>query len=381
MATFRTRPSGTVEACIRRKQLGGPIYLTFKSMEVAERYCAEAEALIDSGQSPDSLLARVQPGRAKREDTMMQSIGEAISEYLSEYHVSDCDGQWLSVLREELSDVSIGAVTVQWALGVVKEYKARNLAPSTIRHRIGALRRCLDWHVSVGGRLPINPLKMLPERYASYSDAERAANKDAPENNNARERRLEHGEEERIRKVLACDKDYLLSLNVERGINPLHAPEMLLLFEMAIESAMRLREMFTLSVDQLDIGRRTIFLDKTKNGDKRQVPMSSVLVGLLSDWRPRGKDGLLFSFWDGDFSKQNLKLVSLRLSNRWRTIARLAKCNDLHFHDLRHEATSRLFERTKMSDVQIAKVTGHRDPKMLMRYANLRASDLSELIW
>lgn len=59
----------------------------------------------------------------------------------------------------------------------------------------------------------------------------------------------------------------------------------------------------------------------------------------------------------------------------------LAKCHDLHFHDLRHEATSRFFERTGLSDVQISRITGHRDPRMLRRYSNLRASDLAELLW
>lgn len=380
MATFRARSSGTVEACIRRKQIGGAIYLTFKSMEEAERYCKEAEALIDSGQSPDSLIARIQPGRARREDTMMQTLGDAIVTFLREYHVTEGDKQWLAVLREEVGGESIGAVTVQWALGQVKQYKAKRLAPSTIRHRIGALRRCLDWHVTMGN-LPINPVKMLPTRYASYNDADRAGGRDVPDNDNSRDRRFEPGEEGRIRKVLTCDKEYIKELGVERGLNPAHAPEMLMMFEIAVEADMRMREIFTLSEDQVDVNKRTIFLDKTKNGDKRQVPMSSVLVPLLSDWQPRGTGGLLFSFWNGDLNPAALKRVTSKLSGRWRTVARLAKCNDLHFHDLRHESTSRLFERTTLDVLSISRITGHRDLKMLRRYSNLRGSDLAEKLW
>lgn len=379
MATFRTRSSGTVEACIRRKQIGGAIYLTFKNMAEAERYCEEAEALIDSGQSPDALLARVQPGRARREDTMMQTVGGAIAIYLTEYHVTEGDKQWLGVLREEIGDVSMGAVTVQWALDRIKGYKAKRLTPATIRHRVGALRRCMDWHVTMGN-IPINPLKMLPARYASYNDADRAVG-DAPDNNNERDRRLEPGEEDRIRKVLTCDSDYIKEIGVERGLNPDHAPEMLMMFEIAVESAMRMREIYTLSIDQIDIPRRTIFLDKTKNGDKRQVPMSSVLVGLLSAWQPRGKNGILFSFWNGDTLADALKRVTSKLSGRWRTVARLAKCEDLHFHDLRHESTSRLFERTQLDVLSISRITGHKDLKMLRRYSNLRGSDLAKSLW
>ena len=48
---------------------------------------------------------------------------------------------------------------------------------------------------------------------------------------------------------------------------------------------------------------------------------------------------------------------------------------DLHFHDLRHEATSRLFEKG-LNPVEVATITGHKDTKMLMRYTHLRAEDL-----
>lgn len=59
----------------------------------------------------------------------------------------------------------------------------------------------------------------------------------------------------------------------------------------------------------------------------------------------------------------------------------IAKCEGLRFHDLRHEATSRLFERTSLSETQIMKITGHKSHKMMMRYANLRASDMAEGLW
>ncbi len=58
-----------------------------------------------------------------------------------------------------------------------------------------------------------------------------------------------------------------------------------------------------------------------------------------------------------------------------------AGCADLRFHDLRHEATSRLFEKTKLSETQIMKITGHKSHRMMMRYANLRGSDLAEQLW
>ena len=56
-------------------------------------------------------------------------------------------------------------------------------------------------------------------------------------------------------------------------------------------------------------------------------------------------------------------------------LCRKVNIDDLHFHDLRHEATSRLFEKG-LNPVEVATITGHKDTKMLMRYTHLRAEDL-----
>lgn len=55
-----------------------------------------------------------------------------------------------------------------------------------------------------------------------------------------------------------------------------------------------------------------------------------------------------------------------------------AGIEDLHFHDLRHEATSRFFERTDLRDIEIALITGHKTMEMLKRYAHLRAGQLAD---
>ena len=56
---------------------------------------------------------------------------------------------------------------------------------------------------------------------------------------------------------------------------------MTLLTTLALETAMRMREMYTVEKEQIDLPRRTVFLDRTKNGSKRQVPLSSVAVEIL----------------------------------------------------------------------------------------------------
>ena len=58
-------------------------------------------------------------------------------------------------------------------------------------------------------------------------------------------------------------------------------------------------------------------------------------------------------------------------------LCRRLNIDNLHFHDLRHEATSRLFEKG-LNPVEVATITGHKDTRMLMRYTHLRAEDLDE---
>lgn len=63
------------------------------------------------------------------------------------------------------------------------------------------------------------------------------------------------------------------------------------------------------------------------------------------------------------------------LGTAFRRACRDLKIEDLHFHDLRHEATSRLFE-AGFDIPEVSLVTGHKDWKMLRRYLNLRPHQL-----
>ncbi|EQD66080.1 Integrase, catalytic core, phage domain protein, partial [mine drainage metagenome] len=95
----------------------------------------------------------------------------------------------------------------------------------------------------------------------------------------------------------------------------------------------------------------------------------------------RADSALLFPWCADVGDARTVRKTTALLSRQWARVFEAAGCPDLHFHDLRHEATSRLYERTTLSDAQIAKITGHKDPRMLMRYANLRASDLAARLW
>ena len=86
----------------------------------------------------------------------------------------------------------------------------------------------------------------------------------------------------------------------------------------------------------------------------------------------------LFPWWvDG----KDKKRVTSDVSKLYSRIFEAAGCDDLHFHDLRHEATSRMFERTNLRGEEIMRITGHRSHAMVMRYMNLRASELAASLW
>jgi integrase len=157
-----------------------------------------------------------------------------------------------------------------WAESMVGGMKETQLVPNIIRHHVGALARCLDWAVR-RGTIDSNPLRLLPNGYLIYKDGSRE--------DQCRDRRLESHEEQCIRNVLdggnkPSSKQRELSLEDRDAYQ--------LMFDLAIETAMRMREIYTVDVSQVDIARRTIFLLKTKNGDKRQVPMSSVAVAAVN---------------------------------------------------------------------------------------------------
>ena len=59
----------------------------------------------------------------------------------------------------------------------------------------------------------------------------------------------------------------------------------------------------------------------------------------------------------------------------WEHLRGRAGCPDLHFHDLRHEAVTRLFERG-LNIAEVSAISGHKELKMLQRYTHLRATEL-----
>lgn len=372
MATKRLRAGAWRYTVRRAGVLPKPVYLTFADESEGDEYVRRLEALLDRGIVPDDIAER--PVR-------VDVLRDQARKYLAEQHVSATDRDNLRIVLERLpASMPLRDVTYVWASAWVTRMKREdNLSPVTIRHHVGALSRCLDWVAALGG-IVANPLRMLPKGYAVYTVEDgRAVTAVAGKLKVAeeRDRRLAVDEEVAIREILAGAKPAAR----QRALELPHAGALLMLFDLALESAMRMREMYTLEREQIDLPRRTIFLDRTKNGDRRQVPLSSVALARLAEFIGDRAPGRIFPWWNGKRDSNVLAQTTSRLSRQFDRIFSAAGCGDLNFHDLRHEATSRIFERTTLGEMEIAKITGHRSLRSLARYANLRGSVLAERLW
>ena len=373
MATKRIRNGRWHYVIKRQNLLPSPIYLSFVDETEGDEYVRRIEALLDRGVVPDEFAQKREIGK---------SLRDGVSRYLDKHHTSEEDRERLAVLIARLPrDLMLADLTFVWAQSWVTTMKRQyNLVPGTIRKHVGALARALDW-LAANGEIPFNPLRLLAKGYATYTPSDVAVVREVEgeaKEDIERDRRLEEGEEEEIRRLLAGGKPK----NRQRAFELNYADKLLLLFDMALESAMRMREMYTLTSEQVNLEARTIFLDRTKNGDKRQVPITTVLHDILLPHAENKKNGeLIFPWWNGSSDRLSLRQTTSLLSRQFGRLFDASNCVDFNFHDLRHEATSRFFERTSLSDLEIAKITGHKDLKMLRRYSNLRGSSLAARLW
>lgn len=156
-----------------------------------------------------------------------------------------------------------------------------------------------------------------------------------------------------------------LNPNEEKKLLNKAYPHFRPVIEFALETAMRRGEIANLAWDNIDWKRSTAFLATTKNEDSRTVPLSPKAIEILKGL-PRQIKGSIFNYKPDS------------ISQAFATAAKAAKLKDLRFHDLRHEATSRLFEDTNLDVMQIKLITGHRTMQMLARYAHLRADRLAK---
>lgn len=204
-----------------------------------------------------------------------------------------------------------------------RDARLDKVSPSTVNRELAPLQHMFEIAREEWG-LPFmdNPLKSVRR----------------PRNNPARDRRLRPGEERILLSAASLSK----AGYIEPAIT------------LAIETSMRRSEILRIDATHLTGDHKRLEIPQTKTHRPRTI--------LLSDRALAAALELLEVFYKARPSRNAFRLC-------WERTRTRAELDDLHFHDLRHEAISRFFERA-MTMPEIAAISGHADFRMLARYAH-----------
>ncbi len=326
MATITKRATG-YQAQIRRK--GFPtISKLFRTRRDAEVWSRLYESEMDSGTYVD---------RTEAERTTLAEILERYRREITPLKKSAANeaGRIQRFIRDELlckhkTTALTGKLLSEWRDRRLQEVSGSsvNRELNLLSHVINTARR--EWGIHIN-----NPVELIRR----------------PRHNKPRERRLSADEETKLLHELGTTTR-----------NPWVKPMVIF----AIETGMRRGEMLALIWSNVDLQKRIARLVDTKNGEGRSVPLSLKATALI-DSLPRSIDGRVFVT-----TEEAVKLAFARAVER-------ARIDDLHFHDLRHEAVSRLFEKG-LNVMEVASISGHKTLQMLKRYTHMTPSMLLEKI-
>lgn len=315
MASFRKR-NGLWQVQVRSKHAGA-ISKSFHYKADAKNWAIQQEALM-------------QTGKWQKNNSKDFSIGDMMKRYLNEITPSkrgrDTETRRLKRLLNEKTLMSTALHKAK--PHIFASFRDKRIQDGVracqydlvlIRHAWNIAR--IEWGWAIGD----NPIPLIR----------------MPKNNPPRQRRLRKGEFEKLEKAAKSSRSwYLWPIIV-----------------IAIETAMRRGEILNLRWEHIDEQNKTAFLPVTKNGASRNVPLNKKAYETLMSIERKNdkpfpiKDTAIRQAWD-------------RLRNR-------ADLNDLNFHDLRHEAISRLFdEGLKVHEVM--EISGHKAVSQVFRYVQTR---------
>jgi integrase len=140
---------------------------------------------------------------------------------------------------------------------------------------------------------------------------------------------------------------------------------------MALHTGMRLDEILGLRWDDIDLKHRLITITKTKNNERKTIPINDVLYEELSRLPRHVTSPYLFCHPGGT--------RILRIDRSFRSALKRAGVDKFRFHDLRHTFASHLAMRGVPLEI-IGTLLGHKDPKMTKRYAHLSPTSLKAAV-
>lgn len=300
---------------------------TFHSKQAAQQWAREREDAIRLG---------------KVDDTPRLTVRQAIDKYEQERreHRPLSPTIWGNLKRwqESSGDKDFATFT---AGDVIEHAKGRKCGPATMAIEVGALRDVYTVARTWGIRPELHPIDEAMPTLVKYRLVGKPKDRD---------RRPTSDELTHLRTYLLANKRIPMAD----------------LMDFAVASAMRLGEVARIVWRDLDTDRRTVVIRDRKDplekeGNDQTVPLLGDAYTLVTK-QPRKADRIWPHHPDS-------------ISRCFREACVALGIKDLHWHDLRHEGTSRLFEAGYQIH-EVALVTGHRDWKSLKRYTQLRPESL-----
>jgi len=329
MATISKRGKHQWQAKIRRK--GHPVQSkTFDRKSDAEQWARDIENEMDRGVFVSCKEAE--------STTLHEALDRFIGEYIPRLKMAANETRRAKAIQKrEIANLYMAMIRTKHIAEFIKEREDEGVKPNTIRLDLAILSRLFEVAATDWGMESLsNPVKRARK----------------PKLNGGRTRRLQPAQGE----AKKSEEERLL---VECGdkFRPV--------VQLALETAMRRSEIANLTWDNINLKGKTAYLADTKNMSERTVPLSPTAIGILQSI-PRQITGSVFGM------SENAITIAMRRAREEAAI------DDLTFHDLRHEATSRLFERTDLDIMEISEVTGHKNLQMLKRYTHLRTKKLAD---
>ena len=323
MANIRKR-QGRWQAQVRRKGYS-QVTKTFTSKEAAKRWIKAVETDMERGEFKPRLD---------------MTVGQLIKRYQTDIIPKQKAHQSALVrcrrLRRMLGKINLSDLSPAH-LASYRDERLKSIKPNTLKRELSILSSAIntaiiDWGIPI----PSNPVAMT--RIPKYDDS--------------RDRRLKDGEEG---KLLAIAK-------------PVYRRAIII----AVETAIRRGELLNIRKSHINFDKQTLHIPETKTDTPRTIPLSTRAIKALKDQIKSISDANVVQM------ERDPKLFSMSAPMFRHEIHKYRvklDMEDWRFHDLRHEATSRLFERG-LNVMEVALVTGHQDLRMLKRYTHLRAKDL-----
>jgi integrase len=332
-----------------------PIYRTFDTKQLAQQWAVRTEAEITAGVFVD----RTEAERTILRDALDRYCREVVPAKRFPEQERTRIERWK---KDELAWRPLASLRGADFAKYRDARRALGRAENTIRLELQIVSHLFEiarkeW----GFETLTNPLKNIRK----------------PSGSRARDRRLSTGEFEAIRARLAESQ------------NPWVAPA----FELAIETSLRQGTLFSLRWEWVKLDARMIaFPREARGADNKgvpaQLPLSRRAVDVLRALAALWQRDLLNMPARARFGPVNVEPGLLAgpvfgtSSNAallvWKRIVKGEKgFPDLRWHDLRHEAASRLFEKG-LHPLEVASITGHRSMQMLKRYTHLNPADLLE---